>query len=95
MKQVKKIISLLVTLSILTFTGCNVSAGKLVTKNAVYLGVKGYGLTETNKDTKDEDGNYDYPIQNKLKEGSRYIVAIEDVIITTVEEIKADGTGRM
>ena len=113
MISVKRIISLLVILSILTFTGCGVSAGKLVTKNAVYLGVKGYGLAEINKDTKDEflyrfevdgeentyklsngtkdkDGNYDYPIQNKLKEGSRYIVAIEDGIITTVEEIKED-----
>ena len=41
--------------------------------------------------TKDKDGNYDYPIRNKLKKGSRYIVAIEDGFITTVEEIKKRG----
>ena len=78
---------------------------------AVYLGVQGYGLEETNKDNKDdflyrfqvdggevtyrlsngirdEYGNYDYPIQNILKEGYRYIITIENGIITAAEEIK-------
>ncbi|MBR2528164.1 MAG: hypothetical protein IKE58_06835 [Blautia sp.] len=37
--------------------------------------------------TKDEAGNYDYPIQNQLKEGYRYLVTIEDGTVTSVREI--------
>ena len=36
--------------------------------------------------TKDEEGNYDYPIQNLLKEGYRYFVTIEDGTVTSVRE---------
>ena len=38
--------------------------------------------------TKDEEGNYDYPIQNLLKEGYRYFVTIADGTVTSVREIE-------
>ena len=38
--------------------------------------------------TKDDEGNYDYPIQNVLKEGYSYTVTIEDGTVTAAEEIK-------
>ena len=37
--------------------------------------------------TKDAEGNYDYPIQNLLKEGYRYFVTTEDGTVTSVREI--------
>ena len=37
--------------------------------------------------TKDKEGNYDYPIQNLLKEGYRYYVTVEDGTVTSVREI--------
>ena len=110
-----KITPVLMILSVLVFTGCALNAEKKETKEAVYLGVEGYGLEETNKDNKeeflyrfqvngneityklsngakDDDGNYDYHIQNVLKEGYRYSVTIENGIITAAEEIKeSDG----
>ncbi len=42
--------------------------------------------------TKDEEGNYDYPIQNTLKEGYKYTITVRDGIVTDAEEIKADET---
>ena len=38
--------------------------------------------------TKDEEGNYDYPIQNALKEGYRYNVTTKGKTVTAVEEIE-------
>lgn len=37
--------------------------------------------------TKDEEGNYDYPIQNRLKEGYHYIISVQDGEVTAAEEI--------
>lgn len=37
--------------------------------------------------TKDEEGNFDSPIQNVLKEGYQYNITIEDGTITFAEEI--------
>lgn len=37
--------------------------------------------------TKDAERNYDYPIQNLLKEGYRYFVTVEDGTVTSVREI--------
>ncbi len=37
--------------------------------------------------TKDQDGNYDYPLQNRLKEGYSYRVTIVNDMVTSVEEI--------
>ncbi|MCR4654778.1 MAG: hypothetical protein K5770_00885 [Lachnospiraceae bacterium] len=37
--------------------------------------------------TRDEDGKYDYPLQNRLKEGYRYFVTIENDTVTAVSEI--------
>lgn len=42
--------------------------------------------------TKDADGNYDYPIQNILKENYHYNVTVSDDVVTEAEEIKADET---
>ncbi|MDO4804726.1 MAG: hypothetical protein Q4A32_07890 [Lachnospiraceae bacterium] len=42
--------------------------------------------------TRDENGNYDYPIQNILKEGYSYTVTIEDETVTAAEEIGEDKT---
>ena len=81
---------------------------------AVYLGVKDYGASETNKDnkdnflyrfevngaekilkidngTEDENGKYDYPIQNQLKEGYRYQITIDDDTVTAVREIPGEA----
>jgi len=92
-------------------SGCTKNRGENIVKEAVYLGVKDYGLEETNKDnkddfqyrfdvdgneeiyrvsngTKDKDGNYDYPIQNVLKEGYRYNVTINDGVVTEAVEIQ-------
>ena len=49
-----KITPVLMILSVLVFTGCALNAEKKETKEAVYLGVEGYGLEETNKDNKEE-----------------------------------------
>ena len=84
-------------------------AEKVITTNAVYLGIKNYGQEEVNKDNKDsfqymfeidgkestfrmdngtvnEDGAYDYPIQNILKEGYSYLVGISGNTIISAEE---------
>ncbi|MDO5702612.1 MAG: hypothetical protein Q4G47_04590 [Lachnospiraceae bacterium] len=37
--------------------------------------------------TKDEKGNFDYPIQNVLKEGYEYTITVEDGVVTHAEEI--------
>ena len=36
--------------------------------------------------TKDEEGEYDYPIQNALKEGYRYQITVNDGIVVAAEE---------
>ena len=86
-------------------------------KEAVYLGVEGYGRPEVNKDTKpdfkyrfkldgkkqetvlsiqngkkDADGNYTYPIQNKLKEGYTFKLKIQNKTVVDVKEVASDDT---
>lgn len=46
---------------------------------------------KVNNGTKDGEGNYDYPIQNQLKEGYRYTITIEDDTVTSVEEMVDDS----
>ena len=41
--------------------------------------------------TKDADGKYDYPIQNRLKEGYRYLITVEEDTVIEAEEIKDGG----
>ncbi len=100
---------LCLTMSLLA--GCSCGAQQAVKEEAVYLGVKDYGMEETNKDrkdeflyrfevdgeektyklwngTKDEDGNYDYPVQNVLKEGYPYTLTVEGGTVTAAEENK-------
>ena len=43
--------------------------------------------------TQDEDGEYDYPIQNILKEGSSYVLSIGEDTVTAAEEIPKEPTG--
>ncbi|MCR5056188.1 MAG: tyrosine-protein phosphatase [Clostridia bacterium] len=40
--------------------------------------------------TKDADGNYDYPIQNALKEGYTYYITVEGCKVVSVSEQKED-----
>lgn len=39
---------------------------------------------------KDENGKYEYPIQNRLKEGYRYLLTIDQDTVTDAEEIKGE-----
>ena len=39
--------------------------------------------------TADSEGNYDYPLQNRLKEGYRYKITIEDERVVDVKEIES------
>ena len=41
--------------------------------------------------TPDEEGNYDYPIQNALKEGYSYLLTVNDGTVTGVSEIKEEN----
>ena len=41
--------------------------------------------------TKDAEGNYDYPIQNRLKENYRYNIMIEGDTVTAAEEIHEEA----
>lgn len=41
--------------------------------------------------TPDEEGDYDYPIQNALKEGYSYLLTVNDGTVTGVSEIKEEN----
>lgn len=49
-------------------------------------------ILSINNGTKDTDGNFDYPIQNILKENYRYNITVEGDVVTAAEEIKTDET---
>ncbi|MBR6917809.1 MAG: M15 family metallopeptidase, partial [Clostridia bacterium] len=42
--------------------------------------------------TQDEEGNYDYPIQNALKEGYGYSITVKDGVVTAASEVVEAGS---